>query len=107
MLEAKLIPVTFSVKNATPLAQGESLYLTGDTFGLGKWSNSKDAAAGPLLCPSAEKCLLDVSVPAGRRVQFKLLKMNQDGVMTPESGPIHSYVVPSTGTGSVQIEWQY
>jgi len=107
MLEAKLIPVTFSVKNATPLAQGESLYLTGETFGLGKWSNSKDAAAGPLLCPSAEKCLLDVSVPAGRRVQFKLLKMSQDGVMTPESGPIHSYVVPSTGTGSVQIEWQY
>jgi glycosidase len=107
VLTAKLIPVTFTVFNATPTQTGDYIFLTGNTVELGAWSTTWDAAVGPMLTPNYPNWFLNASVPAGQTIQFKFIKIAANGAVTWENGSNHTYTVPTSGTGSVNVNWQY
>lgn len=107
VLTAKLIPVTFTVYNATPTQMGDYIFLTGSTVELGNWSTTWDGAVGPMLPPNYPNWFLTASVPAGQTIQFKFIKIAANGSVTWENGNNHQYTVPTTGTGYVNVNWQY
>lgn len=107
VLTAKLIPVTFTVYNATPTQTGDYIFLTGNTVELGAWSTTWDAAVGPMLAPNYPNWFLNASVPAGQTIQFKFIKIAANGAVTWENGSNHTYTVPTSGTGNVNVNWQY
>jgi glycosidase len=106
VLGGKLIPVTFTVNNATPTNPGDYIFLTGSTVELGSWNTTWDGAVGPLLCPNYPNWFSNVSVPAGQPIRFKFIKIAADGTVTWENGANHSYTVPTSGTGFVNVNWQ-
>ncbi|HEY4046947.1 MAG TPA: carbohydrate-binding module family 20 domain-containing protein [Acidobacteriaceae bacterium] len=59
-----------------------------------------------MLTPNYPNWFLNVSVPAGQTIQFKFIKVAADGTVTWEGGSNHSYTVPASGTGSVNVNWQ-
>ncbi len=107
VLTARLIPVTFTVNNATPTSPGDYIFLTGNTVELGKFGTTFDSAVGPLLTPNYPNWFLNVSVPAGQTLQFKFIKIAANGAVTWENGSNHTYTVPTSGTGNVTVNWQY
>jgi hypothetical protein len=107
VLAAKLIPVTFTVYNATPTSTGDYIFLTGNTIELGAWSTTWDGAVGPMLTPNYPNWFLTASVPAGQTIQFKFIKIAAGGAVTWENGSNHTYTVPTSGTGFVNVNWQY
>jgi glycosidase len=107
VLTAKLIPVTFTVNNATPTSVGDYIFLTGNTIELGAWSTTWDGAVGPMLTPNYPNWFLTASVPAGQTIQFKFIKIAAGGAVTWENGSNHTYTVPSSGVGNVNVNWQY
>ncbi|HEY0379492.1 MAG TPA: alpha-amylase family glycosyl hydrolase [Pyrinomonadaceae bacterium] len=107
VLKAKLIPVTFTVYNASPTSTGDYIFLTGDTVELGNWSTTWDGAVGPMLTPNYPNWFLNVSAPAGQTIQFKFIKIAANGSVTWEAGSNHSYTVPTSGVGFVNVNWQY
>jgi len=107
ILGAKLIPVTFTVNNAMPTSVGDNIFLTGSTVELGTWSTTWDGAVGPMLAPNYPNWFLNVSVPAGQTIEFKFIKIAGNGAVTWENGANHKYTVPASGTGSVNVDWQY
>lgn len=106
VLTAPLIPVTFTVSNATPTNFGDYIFLTGSTIELGNWGTTFDTAVGPMLPPNYPNWFLNVSVPAGAQIQFKFIKIAADGSVTWENGANHQYTVPASGTGFVNVSWQ-
>jgi glycosidase len=106
VLAAKLIPVTFTVNNATPTNAGDYIFLTGNTVELGNWSTTWDGAVGPMLDPNYPNWFLNASMPAGKTIQFKFIKIAADGTVTWENGSNHQYSVPTSGTGFVTVNWQ-
>jgi glycosidase len=107
VLTAKLIPVTFTVNNATSTQTGDYIFLTGNTVELGSWSTTWDGAVGPMLTPNYPNWFLNASVPAGQTIQFKFIKIAANGTVTWEAGNNHQYTVPTSGTGFVTVNWQY
>jgi len=107
VLSGQLIPVTFTVNNATPTNVGDYIFLTGSTIELGNWGTTFDTAIGPMLDPNYPNWFLNASMPAGAQVQFKFIKIAANGTVTWENGSNHLYTVPSSGTGSVNVNWQY
>jgi len=107
VLTAKLIPVTFTVYNASPTTTGDYIFLTGNTVELGAWSTTWDGAFGPMLAPNYPNWFITASVPAGQTIQFKFIKIASGGGVTWENGANHTYTVPTTGTGFVNVNWQY
>jgi glycosidase len=106
-LTAKLIPVTFTINNAAPTAVGDYIFLTGNTVELGQWATTWDGAIGPMLTPNYPDWFLNVSVPAGQTIQFKFIKIAANGAVTWEAGANHTYTVPTSGVGFVNVNWQY
>jgi hypothetical protein len=107
VLTAQLTPVTFTVNNATPTSPGDYIFLTGSTIELGNWGTTFDTAIGPMLDPNYPNWFLNASLPAGAQVQFKFIKIAANGAVTWENGSNHQYTVPTGGTGSVNVGWQY
>jgi glycosidase len=107
VLTAKLIPVTFTVNNANPTNTGDYIFVTGNTVELGNWATTFQTAIGPMLDPNYPNWFLDVSLPAGQNVQFKFIDIQANGNVVWENGSNHSYSVPTSGTGSVNVGWQY
>ena len=107
MLTAKLIPVTFTVNNANPTNTGDYIYLTGSTVELGDWGTTFSTAVGPMLDPNYPNWFLNVSAPACQNIQFKFIDIQANGNVVWENGSNHMYTVPCSGTGSVNVNWQY
>jgi glycosidase len=107
VLTAKLIPVTFTVNNATPTSAGDYIFLTGAGVELGNWGTTFDSAIGPMLDPNYPNWFLNASVPAGTTIQFKFIKIAANGTVTWENGADHTYTVPSSGNGFVNVNWQF
>ncbi len=107
VLTAQLVPVTMTVNNASPTNVGDYIFVTGDVVELGKWGTTYDTAVGPMLCPNYPNWFLNVSLPAGATVNFKFIKIAANGTVTWENGSNHAYTVPFSGTGSVNVNWQY
>jgi len=106
VLTAPLIPVTFTVNNATPTNPGDYIFLTGSTVELGNWGTTFDTAIGPMLDPNYPNWFLNTAMPAGTQIQFKFIKIASDGRVTWENGSNHVYTAPTTGTGFVTVNWQ-
>jgi glycosidase len=106
VLTAKLIPVTFTVNNATPTSTGDYIFLAGNTVELGLWGTTFNTAVGPMLDPNYPNWFLNTSMPAGQTIQFKFLKIAANGTVTWENGANHSYTVPTSGVGSLTVTWQ-
>lgn len=106
VLTAKLIPVTFTVNNAVATNVGDYIFLAGSTVELGNWGTTFDTAVGPMLDPNYPNWFLNVSLPAGQIVQFKFMKIASNGTVTWEGGSNHSYTVPTSGVGTVNVTWQ-
>ena len=106
-LTAKLIPVTFTVNNATPTSPGDYIFLTGNTVELGNWTATWDSAIGPMLTPNYPNWFLATSMPAGQSIQFKFIKIAANGAVTWENGANHTFTVPTSGTSFVNVNWQY
>jgi hypothetical protein len=106
-LTATLITVTFTVFTASPTQVGDYIFLTGNTVELGNWATTWDGAVGPMLTPNYPNWFLTASVPAGQTLQFKFIKIAANGTVTWEAGANHTYTVPSSGTGFVNVNWQY
>lgn len=107
VLTAKLIPVTFTVNNASPTNPGDYIYVTGNTVELGNWGTTFQTAVGPMLAPNYPNWFLNVALPAGQTVQFKFIDIQSNGNVVWENGSNHSYTVPASGTGFVTLNWQY
>jgi glycosidase len=107
VLAARLIPVTFTVYNATPTSVGDYIFLTGNTVELGNWATTWDGAVGPMLAPNYPNWFLNVAVPAGQTIQFKFIKISANGGVTWEAGSNHTFTVPTSGIGYVNVNWQY
>jgi len=107
VLTAQLIPVTFTVNNATPTNPGDYIFLTGSTVELGNWGTTFDTAVGPMLDPNYPNWFLNTSMPAGTNIQFKFIKIAANGAVTWENGSNHQYTVPTSGTAFVNVNWQY
>jgi len=107
VLSGPLIPVTFTVNNAPTTAAGEAVFLTGNVVELGAGSTTRDGAVRPMLAPNAPMWFIDASVPAGMMIQFQFVKIAADGTVTAtENGLPHTFTVPSSGVGSVTVNWQ-
>jgi Starch binding domain len=103
-----MIQVRFTLKNATA-SEGDRILLTGNTAMLGKWakpSTASDPIEERVASPSCAKWVVGVSVPAGKTIQFKFIKIAADGTVTWEKGPNHTYTVPMSGEGRVTVNWQ-
>ena len=50
---------------------------------------------------------MNASVPASTTIQFKFVKIAANGTVTYENGSNLTYTVPASGTGSVNVNWQY
>jgi hypothetical protein len=107
VLTAKLIPVTFTVNNANPTSPGDYIFVTGSTVELGNWGTIFQTAIGPMLDPNYPNWFLNVSLPAGQTVQFKFIDIQANGNVVWENGSNHTYTVPTSGTSSVTVNWQY
>ncbi|HEY1161331.1 MAG TPA: alpha-amylase family glycosyl hydrolase [Terracidiphilus sp.] len=107
VLTAKLIPVTFTVNNASPTNPGDYIFVTGNTVELGNWGTTFQTAIGPMLAPNYPNWFLNVSLPAGQTVQFKFIDIQANGNVVWENGSNHSYTVPASGTAAVTVDWQY
>lgn len=107
VLAARLIPVTFTVNNANPTNPGDYIFVTGNTVELGNWGTTFQTAIGPMLNPNYPNWFLNVSLPAGQIVQFKFIDIQANGSVVFENGSNHTYPVPTSGTGSVNANWQY
>ncbi|HLA77545.1 MAG TPA: alpha-amylase family glycosyl hydrolase [Vicinamibacteria bacterium] len=107
VLTARLIPVTFTVYNAIGTSMGDHIFLTGNTVELGQWSTTWNGAVGPMLTPEYPDWFINASMPAGQTIQFKFIKIASDGSVTWENGANHTYTVPASGVGYVNVSWQY
>ena len=107
--QARLVPVTFTVYNAAPTNPGDNIYLTGNTVELGNWATTPATAVGAMLTNASTypNWWLTVSVPAGKTIQYKFIRIRADGSVTWENGGNHSYTAPASGVGSVNTNWQY
>ncbi|AZR74944.1 hypothetical protein BBF96_14115 [Anoxybacter fermentans] len=105
VLTDKLIPVVFTVKEAYT-DWGDQIYLTGNVQELGNWSTDFEKTYGPMLCPNYPEWFIVASVPAGKTIEFKFIKVKPDGTVIWEGGSNHTYTVPTSGTGNVTVYWQ-
>ena len=100
--------VRFLVNNAQT-SYGTSVYLVGNVEELGGWN--PDKAIGPFFnstqsIASYPTWFYDVSVPAGKTIEFKFIKKDGAGNVVWESGSNHVAATAATGTGQIQVDWQ-
>jgi hypothetical protein len=60
-----------------------------------------------MLAPNYPNWFLNVALPAGQTVQYKLIDIQANGNVVWENGANHSYTVPAGGTSAVTVNWQY
>lgn len=106
VLAAKLVPVTFTVHHAIATQPGDNIFITGNTVELGSWGSTFQTAVGPMLDPQNPEWFLNVSLPAGQKLEFKFIELRADGSVVWENGSNHAFTVPSSGTGTVDVNWQ-
>ena len=56
---------------------------------------------------TGDSIFLTGSVPSGQKILFKIINIAANGTVTWEVGTNHSYTVPTSGTGFVNVNWQY
>jgi glycosidase len=105
ILTGPQVSVRFVVNSAFTVS-GENVYLAGDKSELTNWNAS--APLGPLfnqVVYAYPSWYTDVSVPAGATINFKFLKKSANPTVW-EGGNNHVFTAPSSGTATVNVNWQ-
>jgi len=95
--EGKLVPVTFRVEGAVLKSPEERLFITGNVSTMGAWKEDPLEAQGPLLLSEDRDYILCVPVPAGRKIEFKIIVLDGKGGKVREESRGHVYKVPDSG----------
>ncbi len=106
VLTGKQIAVRFGVNNAYT-EPGENVYIVGNVNELGDWD--PDKAIGPMfnqVVYNYPTWYYDISVPAGKEIEYKFIKKDSSGNVVWESGSNHTYTTPAKGTDTVIVNWQ-
>lgn len=107
-LSGRQIPVRFIVDQGDTFF-GQNLYLSGNVHELSNWSDSASTAIGPMFNQILFKWptwYYDVSLPAGRRIEFKFVKIDGSGNALWEGGENHVVITPDEGTAEIRVTWQ-
>ncbi len=104
---AAQVAVTFTVYNAPQTNWGDNVYLTGQFFELSNWSTTTTTAIGPMLAPNYPNWFIMASVPACWTIQFKFIVIRANNSVQWENGNNHSFTAPCSGTGYINVNWQY
>ncbi|MUG67971.1 alpha-amylase [Paenibacillus campinasensis] len=105
VLTGDQVTVRFVINNATT-ALGQNVFLTGNVSELGNWDPNN--AIGPMynqVVYQYPTWYYDVSVPAGQTIEFKFLK-KQGSTVTWEGGANRTFTTPTSGTATVNVNWQ-
>ncbi|CAM3958462.1 IPT/TIG domain-containing protein [Paenibacillus alkaliterrae] len=105
ILTGDQVTVRFVVNNAYT-TMGESVNLVGSVSEIGNWNPAK--AIGSMynqVVYQYPSWYYDVSVPAGAAIEFKFIKKSGSNV-TWEGGLNHKFTAPTTGTATVNVNWQ-
>lgn len=98
--------VRFLINNATTIS-GQNVYLSGNTAELGNWDPAK--AIGPFynqVISVYPNWYYDVSVPAGKAIEYKFFKKDASGNVVWEGGANHTFTTPASGPGTSVNNWQ-
>lgn len=106
VLNGRQIPVLFRIVDTddTPLetGYGEYLWITGNIAELGNWSTDNTKIVGPMLCHDNfepwDNWRVIASLPAGATIEFKFIKIQENGTVVWESGNNRVWTVPNGGT---------
>lgn len=105
VLTGDQVSVRFLVDNATTVI-GESVFLVGNQYEIGNWdTNEAIGAMYNSVISTYPTWYFDVSVPAGKTIEFKFIKKN-GATVTWENGTNHSFTAPANGVGTVHVNWQ-
>ncbi len=105
VLSGNQVSVRFGVNNATT-SPGTNLYIVGNVNELGNWD--ADKAIGPMfnqVMYQYPTWYYDISVPAGKNLEYKYIKKDQNGNVVWQGGNNRTYTSPTTGTDTVMINW--
>ena len=82
------------------------MFLIGNEHEIGNWNtNNAIGAMYNSVVTSYPTWYFDVSVPAGKTLQFKFIKKNGSSVVW-EGGSNHTFTTPADGVGTVNVNWQ-
>ena len=84
------VNVSFTINNAQTF-WGQNVYVVGDCAELGNWNPAN--AVGPGTCANYPTWNVNVSIPAGKRIEFKAIKKDSGGNVVWESGNNHVFTV--------------
>ncbi|USZ66962.1 alpha-amylase family glycosyl hydrolase [Halorussus salilacus] len=106
VLSGEQVSVRFVAEDAET-ETGENVYVVGNVHELGDWDT--DRAVGPFFNRVVHEYpdwYFDVNVPAGTDIEFKFVKIADDGSVTWESGSNRTYTTPADSTGEYVGEWR-
>ncbi|ELZ87682.1 cyclomaltodextrin glucanotransferase [Haloferax elongans ATCC BAA-1513] len=106
VLSGDQISARFVVNDATT-DMGENVYVVGNVHELGNWD--PDRAVGPFFNQVVHEYpnwYYDVNLPAGADIEFKFVKIADDGTVTWESGSNRTYTTPTDSTGEYTGTWK-
>lgn len=101
-----LVTVRIVVTNAFTDFSSQ-VYVTGNVYELGEWE--VDRAIGPFynhIVYRYPSWYCDISLPADRAVEFRLLKKDTSGSVDFENGLVHTFTTPREGVSEITVKWQ-
>ncbi len=84
------VNVSFTIKNAQT-TWGQNVYIVGNCPELGNWDPAK--AVGPGSCSNYPTWQLNATIPAGKTIEFKVIKKDAAGNVIWESGNNHVFEI--------------
>lgn len=84
------VNVSFTIKNAQT-TWGQNVYIVGNCPELGNWDPAK--AVGPGSCSNYPTWQLNATIPAGKTIEFKVIKKDAAGNVVWENGSNHVFEI--------------
>ena len=108
VLSSKQVATRFYVNNANT-QYGSSVYIVGNVEELGNWDVNK--AVGPFFnnrksIANYPTWFYDISLPSGKKIEYKYIMKDSSGNVIWESGANHKYSTVTQGTGVVVDNWK-
>lgn len=101
------IPVTFNEKVTTTF--GQTIEIAGDISALGNWNTAAAVVLSAADYTSSNPLwFVTLDLAPGQVVEYKYINVAQNGDVTWEADPNHTYTIPSacTATPTITNTWQ-
>lgn len=105
-VEGKLVPIRIAVANAPLKSNDQQVFISGNVFALGNGKKEWMDAAGPMLFGEDRNHILVVPLPAGQKIEFKMMILDKEGKVVAEESKPHAYKVPESGVWVNSVKWQ-